>query len=65
MKQIINCTTGEVIERDLNKSELSQAALDAEMVAATQAETAAKAAAKQAVLDKLGLTAEELAAALA
>lgn len=65
MKQIINCTSGEVTERDLNKAELAQAAIDAEMVADAQAASAAKAAAKQAVLTKLGLTAEELAAALA
>lgn len=65
MKQIINCTSGEVIERDLNKAELAQAAIDAEMVAAAQAESAARATAKQAVLAKLGLTAEELTAALA
>lgn len=64
MKQIINCETGEIIERDFNDDELAQATIDAEMVANTQAEAAAKAAAKQAVLDKLGLTAEEAAAAL-
>lgn len=65
MKQIIDCTTGEVIERDLNKAELAQATIDAKTVADAQAESVAKAAAKAAVLTKLGLTEDELKAALA
>lgn len=59
-----NATTGEIIERDLNAQELAEyeaalteAQLDKEL-------KAAKDAAKQAVLDKLGLTADEVAALL-
>jgi hypothetical protein len=62
----INCTTGEVIERPLTAEEIA-----ANEVAATQAEAdrlaaeaeaATKAEAKAAVLAKLGLTADEVAA---
>lgn len=53
--------TGETVERDATPEEI------ASIVATPTLEEieAAKAAAKQAVLEKLGLTAEELAAALA
>lgn len=54
-----NVETGEVIERAANKEELAQAAKDkAEAEAAVKA--AAEAAEKrQALLDKLGITADE------
>lgn len=65
MKQIINCKTGEILDRDFNEEELAQAEIDAQMVASAQADAAAKIAAKDTVLQKLGLTAEELAAAIA
>jgi len=61
----INCETGEVIERPLTADEIA-----ANEAAAAQAETdrlvreaeaAAKAEAKQALLDKLGISAEEAA----
>lgn len=65
MKQIINCETNEIIERELNEEELAQSVIDGETVAASQAQAAAKIASKEAVLEKLGLTADELAAALA
>ena len=61
-----NVTTGEEIitERDETAAE-TKARLDhAKEVAAKQAEADANAAAKQAVLDKLGLSAEEVAALL-
>ena len=56
---IHNVETGEIIEREMNAEELSQweaiqATADAEV-----AEAAAKEAARQALLDKLGITAEE------
>jgi hypothetical protein len=65
----VNCTTGEVTERDLTAEELqaqadAAAQAEAERVAA-EAEAAAVAAAKaagQAKLAALGLTAEEIAA---
>jgi hypothetical protein len=59
-----NVQTGEIIERELNAEELKQITADQiELEAALQAK-AAKAATRQAVLDKLGLTADEAAALL-
>ena len=59
-----NVETGEVVERLLNTKELKEhnAALDEQ--AKREAEATAKATARQAVLNKLGLTAEEMAALL-
>lgn len=54
-----NVKTGEVLEREMNADELAQWKKDK---AATEAAEAAKAAAeagRQALLDKLGLTADE------
>jgi hypothetical protein len=59
MKLIINCETGETVERELNAKELAQQSIDEAEIAAQQAAAATKAAQKQAVLDRLGLTAEE------
>jgi len=56
--------TGESKERDFTADELAQIELDKAQQAEQDALQAAKAAAKQAVLDKLGLTADELAALL-
>ena len=65
---IHDAKTGETVTRDFNAAELAQAKLDkaeAEAQAKTQAEAlTAKQAARQAVLDKLGLTANEAAALL-
>lgn len=62
----INGFTGEVIVRDMNDDELEQLELDkaeAKAQAKAQADAAAaKAAKRQAVADKLGLTADEAAA---
>jgi hypothetical protein len=58
-KLIINCETGEIVERELNKEELAQQEADELAIAKTQAEVAAKEAARKALLDKLGITAEE------
>jgi stage III sporulation protein SpoIIIAA len=60
MKQIINCETGEIIERELNKAEKDQQKLDEVLIKAGQAEAEAKATAKAAILDRIGLTADEL-----
>jgi hypothetical protein len=65
MKQIIDCTTGEIIERELNAEELQQAEVDAEASEALKALSAEKETAKQAVLEKLGLTSDEVASLLA
>ena len=65
---IHDCATGETVTRDLNETELTQFEADQaqtknETTAKVKSDTA-KAAARQAVLDKLGLTADEVAALL-
>ncbi len=64
MKKIINCETGEVTERELNKAEKDQQKIDEAQIAQAQAlvkaEAEAKEAAKAAILDRIGLTADEL-----
>jgi hypothetical protein len=59
---IYNAATGETIERDLTAEELEQAAADKIAGEASKKAEDAKAAAKQAALDKLGLTTDEVAA---
>jgi hypothetical protein len=63
-KTEINCTTGEVIEREMTKEELdAEKALQKimnENLLIEQAQSEAKAAEKQAILDRIGLTADEL-----
>jgi hypothetical protein len=63
MKQIINCETGKVIERELNEEELAQQFIDEANIAAARAlikaEAEAKAAQKAALLDRLGITDDE------
>jgi len=59
--KIVNVTTGEEIIRDANAKELAQMEIDATNAAASQAEAEAKATARQAILDRLGLTADEAA----
>lgn len=60
MKKIINVETGEVIERELNAEELAQQEIDEVNAKKEQAELAQKVAEKEAILNRLGLTAEEL-----
>jgi hypothetical protein len=59
----INCTTGEVIERPLTAEEIAANEAAAAQAAAdrlaAEAEAATKAEAKAALLDKLGITADE------
>jgi len=59
-KLIINCETGETVERELNKAEKDQQKIDEAANKAIEAEAEAKADAKQAIADRLGLTADEL-----
>jgi hypothetical protein len=63
MKTIINCETGEVTKRELNAEELAQQEIDeANYLAAkaiADAEVESKAAEKQQVLDRLGITEQE------
>jgi DNA-binding transcriptional regulator YbjK len=59
----VNCATGEVTERPLTAEEITQREADAAAAATRQAEEDAKAAqdavAKDALLTKLGITADE------
>lgn len=59
----VNCATGEVTERPLTAEEITQREADAAAEATRQAEEDAKAAqdaaAKDALLTKLGITADE------
>ena len=59
----VNCATGEVTERPLTAEEITQREADAASFAAEKAEEDAKAAAdavaKDALLTKLGITADE------
>jgi vacuolar-type H+-ATPase subunit H len=63
MKTIINCETGETTERELNKAEKDQQKIDEAQIKAakllSEAEAGARAMQRQAILDKLGLTADE------
>ena len=61
MKTIVNCETGEVVERELNKAEKDQQKIDEVDAAARKAELEARATAKAALLSKLGITTEEAA----
>jgi hypothetical protein len=56
---IHNVETGEVIERDLNETELAQLAIDQERAQATKQAETEKAAEKVALLAKLGITDDE------
>ena len=60
MKYEINATTGEVIERDMTAAEIkAESKEQAEVNAIRDARLNAQAAAKSALLDKLGITADE------
>ena len=63
-KLIVNCETGETIERELNKAEKDQQKIDEARIMADQAikqaEAEAKETAKAAILDRIGLTSDEL-----
>ena len=64
-KLIVNCETGEIVERELNAEELAQQEIDeakiAEAKAIADAKAEAEAQAKAALLERLGITAEEAA----
>jgi hypothetical protein len=57
--RIHNIETNEVIDREMTDAEFTQYEADQAAQAATQAEAEAKANARQSILDRLGLTAEE------
>ena len=58
--KIVNATTGEEIVRDANAEEIAQMELDAANAEAQKAEAEAKETTKAAILDRIGLTADEL-----
>ena len=58
--KIVNCETGEEIVRDANAEEIAQMELDTVDGKARQAQIEAKETAKAAILDRLGLTADEV-----
>jgi hypothetical protein len=58
--KILNCETGEEIIRDANAEEIAQIKIDLDNAVAQKAEIEAKSATKQAILDRIGLTADEL-----
>jgi predicted flap endonuclease-1-like 5' DNA nuclease len=58
--KIVNCETGEEIVRDANAEEIAQMQLDATNAQAKKAEAEVKETQRQAILDRLGLTADEL-----
>ena len=58
--KIVNVETGEEIIRDANAEELAQMKIDAENRKARIAEIKAKEIERQAILDRIGLTADEL-----
>jgi hypothetical protein len=64
MIKIHDATTGEIIEREMTDEELAQSQADIIAHEKWQKKIEDKDAAKQAVLDKLGLTADEVAALL-
>lgn len=63
--KIVNVQTGEELEREMTSQEIAQLETDATNAAARIATEESKETARQAVLAKLGLTAEEAAALLA
>jgi len=58
-KLIVNCETGETVERELNKAEKDQQKIDEVLSAKIEDQAADIAAKRQVILDKLGITAEE------
>jgi hypothetical protein len=57
--KIVNVETGEEIVRDASAEEIAQIEIDAANVATRKAEAEAKASQRQAILDRIGLTADE------
>ena len=59
MKMIINCETGETIERELDTTELEQSVIDTDMVETDKAKDEVRTALRSELLDRLGLTQDE------
>ena len=58
--KIVNAETGEEIIRDANAEEIAQMEIDTDNSVTRKAQADAKTASKQAIADRLGLTADEL-----
>ena len=58
--KIVNCTTGEEIIRDANADEIAKMEAIQAMELIIKAEAEARQAQRQAILDRLGISAEEL-----
>ena len=58
-KTIHDCITSETITRDLNADELAELKADKLLTDQAAADATARATARQALLDKLGITADE------
>lgn len=61
MVRIHNIETNEIIDREMNDDEFAQYEADIAAYAIEKAEAETKATARAAILDRLGLTAEEAA----
>lgn len=61
MVRIHNADTNEVIDREMTDSEFAQYEIDQEKAMQENAEQAARTAAKDALLERLGITADEAA----
>lgn len=59
MKTIVNCETGEMVEREFTAEEIAQWEIDTQNQLAIKAAEEAKAASKAALLNKLGITEDE------
>ena len=58
--RVVNTETNEVIDKDYTKKELDEVKANQKRIDAEIAEAEAKATAKAAILDRIGLTADEL-----
>jgi len=65
MKRIVNCKSGEIIDRELTDDEIKQQEIDSKIIEELKIEAEARQAAKQVILNRLGLTADELKTILA
>jgi hypothetical protein len=59
MVRIHNAETNEIVDREMNDNEFAQYEIDKANFEAAKAEAEAKEAARQEILDRLGLTADE------
>ena len=60
MVRIHNAEINEIVDREMNDNEFAQYEIDKANFEAAKAEAEAKEAARQAILDRIGLTADEL-----